>query len=134
MLHAFCIDFAKKLPPNRLPEAKNPPRQVKNRLQIVWRTPKRCPKAKKTAICFFFLEIFASLWIFVPPKSPLRVAKRPQERSERRPEGPRSGLWESQETARDAQETILKSPKSMQKQQKCDCGFQSAFRRISRRR
>ena len=61
------------------------------------------------------------------------MAKRSQERSERRPEVPRSGPWDSHEAARDAQGTVLKSPKSMQKQQKCDCGFQSAFRRILRR-
>ena len=61
------------------------------------------------------------------------MAKRSQERSERRPEVPRSGPWDSHEAARDAQGTVLKSPKSMQKQQKCDCGFQSAFQRILQR-
>ena len=61
------------------------------------------------------------------------MAKRSQERSERRPEVPRSGPWDSHDAARDARATVLNSPKSMQKQQKCDCGFQSAFRRISRR-
>ena len=61
------------------------------------------------------------------------MAKRSQERSERRPEVPRSGPWDSHEAARDAQGTVLKSPKSMQEQQKCDCGFQNAFRRILHR-
>ena len=61
------------------------------------------------------------------------MAKRPQGHSERRPDAPRSAPWESHEAARDAQGTVLKSPKSMQKQQKCDCGFQSACRRILRR-
>ena len=61
------------------------------------------------------------------------MAKRPQEHSERHPEVPRSGPCDSHEAARDAQGTVLKSPKSMQKQQKCDCGFQSAFRRILQR-
>ena len=61
------------------------------------------------------------------------MAKRSQERSERRPEVPRSGPWDSHEAARDAQGTVLKSPKSMQKQQKRDCGFQTAFRRILQR-
>ena len=127
------IDFAKKLPPNRLLEVQNPSRRVQHPLQIVWRTAKRCPKAQKTTTFGVFHDFFADLRIFWPPKRSPRVAKRSQERSEGRPEVPRSGLWDSHEAARGAQGTVLKSPKSMQKQQKCDCGFQNAFQRILQR-
>ena len=55
------IDFAKKLHPNRLLEVQNPSRRVQNRLQIVWRTAERCPKAQKTSI---FFVTFSLIWGF----------------------------------------------------------------------
>ena len=130
ILQGIRIDFAKKLPPNPLLEVLNPSRRIQNRLQIVWKTAKRCPKAQKTSTFLIFHDFFTDLRIFWPPKRFQRVAKRSQVRSERRPKVPRSGPWHSHEAARDAQGTVLKSPKSMQKQQKCDCGFQITFRRI----